>query len=46
MCELPSPPGHEQAVRNFIADDIKPFYRELREDPFGNLIAGRVYSLK
>jgi putative aminopeptidase FrvX len=39
MCELPGPPGQEQAVRNFIADEIKPFCRELREDPLGNLIA-------
>jgi putative aminopeptidase FrvX len=39
MCELPGPPGQEQAVRNFIADEMKPFCRELREDPLGNLIA-------
>ena len=39
MCELPGPPGQEQAVRNFIADELKPFCRVVREDPLGNLIA-------
>jgi putative aminopeptidase FrvX len=39
MCELPGPPGQEQAVRNFIADELKPFCRRVREDPLGNLIA-------
>lgn len=39
MCELPGPPGQEQAVRNFIAGEVKPFCREVREDPLGNLIA-------
>jgi len=38
MCELPGPPGQEQAVRNFIAEEMKPFCREIREDPLGNLI--------
>ena len=39
MCELPGPPGQEHAVRNFIADELKPFCRVVREDPLGNLIA-------
>ncbi len=39
LCELPGPPGQEQAVRNFIAREVKPFCRRLREDPLGNLIA-------
>jgi putative aminopeptidase FrvX len=38
MCELPGPPGQEQAVRNFIAEETEPFCREIREDPLGNLI--------
>ncbi|MHB8770055.1 MAG: M42 family metallopeptidase [Syntrophales bacterium] len=39
LCELPGPPGQEQAVREFIAREVKPFCRQVREDPLGNLIA-------
>lgn len=39
LCETPGPPGHEQQVRELIAGELKPYCRELREDPLGNLIA-------
>lgn len=39
LAESPGPPGQEQQVRNIIIDELRPFCRELREDPFGNLIA-------
>lgn len=38
MCELPGPPGQEQAIRNCIAEEVQGCCREIREDPLGNLI--------
>ncbi|MFZ5821977.1 MAG: M42 family metallopeptidase [Chloroflexota bacterium] len=39
LTETFAPSGHEQAVREVIADEIRPLVDELRVDALGNLIA-------
>ena len=39
LAECPGPSGQEQQVRSLIVEELKPFCKELREDPLGNLIA-------
>lgn len=39
LCALPGPPGREGAVRDAIAETLKPAADALRTDAFGNLIA-------
>lgn len=39
LSETPGPSGQERQVREVIIKELKPYCRELREDPLGNLIA-------
>lgn len=39
FCALPGPPGRESAVREAIAEALRPRANVLRTDAFGNLIA-------
>jgi tetrahedral aminopeptidase len=39
LAETPGPPGQEQKVKELIVQELKPWCREIREDPLGNLIA-------
>ncbi len=39
LCALPGPPGREGAVREAIAETLRPAADVLRSDAFGNLIA-------
>ena len=39
LCALPGPPGREEAVRERIAEILRPSADVLRSDAFGNLIA-------
>jgi endoglucanase len=39
LCALPGPPGREEAVRERIAEILRPSADALRSDAFGNLIA-------
>jgi endoglucanase len=41
LCNAFGPPGHEDDVRNYIADLIKPFVDDMHTDALGNLIAVR-----
>ncbi|GHV06909.1 aminopeptidase [Clostridia bacterium] len=41
LCKLPGVTGHEDAVRDFIAERAKPYADELFTDKLGNLIAFR-----
>ncbi|MBR5708743.1 MAG: M42 family metallopeptidase [Oscillospiraceae bacterium] len=38
LCTLPGPSGSEDAVREFIISEVKPFADEIVEDPMGNLL--------
>jgi len=39
LSEAPGPPGREGQVREIIVEELKPYCKELREDPLGNLIS-------
>ena len=39
LCKLPGVPGFEQAVRNYLLQELKPYADELSIDPMGNLLA-------
>jgi len=39
LSETPGPSGQEERVREVIAEELKPYCREIKEDPLGNLIA-------
>jgi len=39
LCQLPGVPGFEQAVRNYLLQELKPYADELSIDPMGNLLA-------
>ncbi|MBI4495332.1 MAG: M42 family metallopeptidase [Deltaproteobacteria bacterium] len=38
LCAAPGPSGQEQAVRDLIAAELKPYSGEIREDGLGNLV--------
>lgn len=39
LTEAPGPSGQEERIKKIIIKELKPFCRELWEDPLGNLIA-------
>ena len=39
LVEAPGPPGQEQKVKEIIVQELKPYCKEIIEDPLGNLIA-------
>ncbi len=41
LCNLYGPSGQEEAVRDYIAEQIRPHVDEMRVDPLGNLVARR-----
>ena len=38
LCRLPGVSGREEAVRNFIREQVGPCAEEIREDAMGNLL--------
>jgi endoglucanase len=38
LCTLPGPSGSEDAVREYILSEVKPYADEIVEDPMGNLL--------
>ena len=38
LCKLPGVSGHEDAVRNYLREQVKPYAEEIIEDAMGNLM--------